>query len=139
MLGNITHIFQIPFKWFKAVDAKCFNFTPGHMLDVRENDQGGDVLSVDQKAFEKAVREVVNAGEGDNPTAVGSYPTDEVTQADGTLWQAGGENGAEVMFAYKCVFDTLDGLHKTYAAKLVLSADGRVLRIEKARNAGWEV
>ncbi len=138
MLGNITHIFQIPFKWFKAVDAKCFNFTPGHMLDVRENDQGGDVLYVDQKAFEKAVREVLNAGEGDNPTAVGSYPTDEVTQEAGTLWRAGGENGAEVMVAYKCVFDT-DGQHKTYAAKLVLSADGRVLRIEKAENAGWMV
>ena len=61
-----------------------------------------------------------------------------MTQEAETLWQAGGANGAKVMFAHKCEFDT-DGQHKTYAAKLVISADGRVLRIEKAENAGWVV
>ncbi len=68
MLGDITHIFQIPLRWFLAVDAKCFNFTPGHMLVVHANDQGGDVLSVDREAFDAAVREVV----GETPEEAGT-------------------------------------------------------------------
>lgn len=67
MLGNITHIFQIPLRWFLAVDAKCFNFTPGHMLCARVNDQGGDVLSVDREAFDAAVRAAVREVVGETP------------------------------------------------------------------------
>lgn len=82
MLGNITHIFQIPLRWFLAVDAKCFNFTPGHMLCVRMNDQGGDVLSVDREAFDAAVREVV----GETPDE-----SDAVKSVDGHGPDADGE------------------------------------------------
>lgn len=116
---------QVGAGWFNKVGSFINNIVGGRGVRIVKNESGPSYIELD-------------ASEGDNPTAVGSYPTDEVTQKAGTLWRAGGENGAEVMVAYKCVFDT-DGQHKTYAAKLVLSADGRVLRIEKAENAGWTV
>lgn len=116
---------QVGAGWFNKVGAFINNLVGGRGVRIVKNESGPSYIELD-------------AGEGDNPTAVGSYPTDEVTQEAETLWKAGGENGAEVMVAYKCVFDT-DGQHKTYAAKLVLSADGRVLRIGKAENAGWMV
>lgn len=116
---------QVGAGWFNKVGSFINNLVGGRGVRIVKNESGPSYIELD-------------ASEGDNPTAVGSYPTDEVTQEAETLWKAGGENGAEVMVAYKCVFDT-DGQHKTYAAKLVLSADGRVLRIEKAENAGWMV
>lgn len=64
MLEGITHIFQVPLGWFRAVDAKCFHFTPGRMLALSENDQGGDVLGVDEEAFAAAVRDVVGGSGG---------------------------------------------------------------------------
>lgn len=133
MLEGITHIFQIPLRWFQAVDAKCFHFTPGHMLRLERNDQGGDVLSVDREAFDAAVP----SAETGTPAALGDWPTDEVEQTAGTLWEAGGDDGAEVMFAYRCAYENY--AHKTYAAKLVISRDGLVQRIVKAENAGWSV
>lgn len=120
---------QVGAAWFNKVGAFINNLVGGRGVRIVKNESGPSYIELEEDA---------GTGEGDSPTAVGSYPTDEVTQEAGTLWRAGGENGAEVMVAYKCVFDT-DGQHKTYAAKLVLSADGRVLRIEKAENAGWMV
>lgn len=116
---------QVGAGWFNKVGSFINNLVGGRGVRIVKNESGPSYIELD-------------ASEGDNPTAVGSYPTDEVTQEAETLWRAGGKNGAKVMVAYKCVFDT-DGQHKTYAAKLVLSADGRVLRIEKAENAGWMV
>lgn len=116
---------QVGAGWFNKVGSFINNLVGGRGVRIVKNESGPSYIELD-------------ASEGDNPTAVGSYPTDEVTQEAGTLWRAGGENGAGVMVAYKCVFDA-DGQHKTYAAKLVLSADGRVLRIDKAENAGWMV
>lgn len=120
---------QVGAGWFNKVGSFINNLVGGRGVRIVKNESGPSYIELEGAA--------TDAGEGDNPTAVGSYPTDEVTQAAGTLWQAGGENGAEVMFAYKCEFRM--GMHWIYAAKLVLSADGRVLRIEKAENAGWKV
>lgn len=121
---------QVGAGWFNKVGSFINNLVGGRGVRIVKNESGPSYIELKDAD--------PDAGEGDNPTAVGSYPTDEVTQEAETLWRAGGENGAEVMVAYKCVFDA-DGQHKTYAAKLVLSADGRVLRIEKAENAGWMV
>lgn len=121
---------QVGAAWFNKVGSFINNLVGGRGVRIVKNESGPSYIELEAAD--------TDAGEGDSPTAVGSYPTDEVTQEAETLWQAGGANGAEVMFAHKCVFDD-DGQHKTYAAKLVLSADGRVLRIEKAENAGWIV
>ena len=123
-------ITQVGAGWFNKVGSFINNLVGGRGVRIVKNESGPSYIELEDAAMA--------SGEGDNPTDVGSYPTDEVTQNAKTLWQAGGENGAKVMFAHKCVFDT-DGQHKTYAAKLVISADGRVLRIEKAKNAGWMV
>lgn len=119
---------QVGAGWFNKVGSFINNLVGGRGVCIVKNERGPSYIELKD----------ADPDAGDNPTAVGSYPTDEVTQEAETLWRAGGENGAEVMVAYKCVFDA-DGQHKTYAAKLVLSADGRVLRIEKAENAGWMV
>ena len=123
-------ITQVGAGWFNKVGAFLNNLVGGRGVRIVKNESGPSYIELDDAAMA--------SGEGSNPTDVGSYPTDEVTQEAETLWQAGGANGAKVMIANKCVFDT-DLQHKTYAAKLVLSADGRVLRIEKAENAGWVV
>lgn len=123
-------ITQVGAGWFNKVGSFLNNLVGGRGVRIIKNESGPSYIELEDAAMA--------SGEGSNPTDVGSYPTDEVTQEAETLWQAGGENGAKVMIAYKCEFDT-DGQHKTYAAKLVLSADGRVLRIEKAENAGWMV
>ena len=123
-------ITQVGAGWFNKVGAFLNNLVGGRGVRIVKNESGPSYIELEDAAMA--------SGEGDNPTDVGSYPTDEVTQEAETLWQAGGANGAKVMIAHKCVFDT-DGQHKTYAAKLVISADGRVLRIEKAKNAGWMV
>ena len=120
-------ITQVGAGWFNKVGAFINNLVGGRGVRIVKNESGPSYIELEESS--------TDAGEGDNPTDVGSYPTDEVTQEAKTLWQAGGENGAKVMFAHKCVFDT-DGQHKTYAAKLVISAEGRVLRIEKATKAG---
>lgn len=123
-------ITQVGAGWFNKVGSFINNLVGGRGVRIVKNESGPSYIELEDAAMA--------SGEGDNPTDVGSYPTDEVTQEAETLWQAGGANGAKVMIAHKCVFDT-DGQHKTYAAKLVISADGRVLRIEKAKNAGWMV
>ena len=123
-------ITQVGAGWFNKVGAFINNLVGGRGVRIVKNESGPSYIELEDAAMA--------SGEGSNPTDVGSYPTDEVTQEAETLWQAGGANGAKVMIAYKCEFDT-DGQHKTYAAKLVISADGRVLRIEKAENAGWVV
>ena len=121
-------ITQVGAGWFNKVGSFLNNLVGGRGVRIVKNESGPSYIELEESS----------TGEGDNPTDVGSYPTDEVTQEAKTLWQAGGANGAKVMITYKCEFD-MDGQHKTYAAKLVLSADGRVLRIEKAENAGWMV
>ena len=124
-------ITQVGAGWFNKVGAFLNNLVGGRGVRIVKNESGPSYIELEDAASD--------AGEGDSPTDVGSYPTDEVEQEAKTLWRAGGENGAKVMFANTCEFDTTDGQHKTYAAKLVISADGRVLRIEKAKNAGWMV
>lgn len=119
---------QVGAGWFNKVGSFLNNLVGGRGVRIVKNESGPSYIELEESSTDA----------GSNPTDVGSYPTDEVEQEAKTLWQAGGANGAKVMFAHKCVFDT-DGQHKTYAAKLVLSADGRVLRIEKAENAGWMV
>lgn len=123
-------ITQVGAGWFNKVGSFINNLVGGRGVRIVKNESGPSYIELEDAAMA--------SGEGSNPTDVGSYPTDEVEQEAETLWQAGGANGAKVMIANKCVFD-MDGQHKTYAAKLVISADGRVLRIEKAENAGWVV
>ena len=121
---------QVGAGWFNKVGAFLNNLVGGRGVRIVKNESGPSYIELEESS--------TDAGEGDSPTDVGSYPTDEVTQEAETLWRAGGAHGAKVMIAYQREFDD-DGQHKTDGAKLVLSADGRVLRIEKAENAGWVV
>lgn len=123
---------QVGAGWFNKVGAFINNLVGGRGVRIVKNESGPSYIELEDAAEAEAT-------EGENPTSVGEYPTDEVEQEAGEtpLWSAGGANGAKVMVPYKCVFE--EGMHKTYAARLVLSTDGRVLRIEKAENAGWQV
>ena len=76
------------------------------------------------------------------PVDVGEFPDGanaEVAQAAETLWTAGGINGAKLLVLFKGESDANAGTHKAYAAKLTISADGRIIKIEAAQNAGMEI
>lgn len=121
---------QVGAAWFNKVGSFLNNLVGGRGVRIVKNESGPSYVELENLSDDGATA-------GASQTDVGEYPTDEVEQEAGTLWTAGGENGAKVAVAYRCVFEK--GLHKTYAARLVLSTDGRVLRIEKAENAGWAV
>ena len=72
-------------------------------------------------------------------TTAGSFPSNEVTQAENVLWRAGGTNGATLYVVFKGESNTSLGTHKLFAAQLTISPDGRIVRIAAATNKGIEI
>jgi len=76
------------------------------------------------------------------PTEVGGFTEDEnadIEQKPSTLWLAGGKNGAELYLLYKGEYNSNAGIHDLYAAKLTISADGRIVRIDAVDDMGMEI
>ena len=79
------------------------------------------------------------AGSYDTAEEVGSFPTDEVTQDDETLWEigdvdeSGKPKGAKLLVIFKGEWDRG---HNTYAARLELTSDGRISKIVAVADTG---
>ncbi len=76
------------------------------------------------------------------PTEVGGFTEDEnadIEQKPSTLWTAGGNNGAQLYLLYKGEYNSGDGVHDLYAAKLIITADGRIVKIDAVQNGGVKI
>lgn len=107
-LPDITHIFQIPLGWLRAVDKRVFKSAPGNLLEFNENDEGGITIGVDQEDFENAVKQTVGmipSGETATLTVVTSVTwstpnivikSRQLTFTDGVLTAVGAETSANI-------------------------------------------
>lgn len=137
MRDNIKYVFQIPLAWFRAVNAFCFGSYGGNLIRITRGKDGAASFDVDENELAQSLPEPKGAG---TPSDVGSFPNDDgVTQAAGTLWTAGGENGASLFVLFKGEYDSGDGVHDLYAAKLTITADGRIVKIDAVQNGGVRI
>ncbi len=137
MLDNIKYVFQIPLAWFRAVNAFCFGSYGGNLIRITRGKDGAASFDVDENELAQLLPKPKGAG---TPSDVGSFPTDDgVTQAAATLWTAGGENGATLFVLYQGEYDSGDGVHDLYAAKLTITADGRIVKIDAVQNGGVKI
>ena len=117
--GPIT---QVPASWFNAVAG----FINGLIA-------GPGIKKFEKTANGATVIELENGDRGSTPTEVGSFPTDEVTQTEQVLWEAGGANGADLLVIFKGDYDAG---HNTYVARLELTSDGRISKIVAVKDMG---
>lgn len=137
MLDNIKYVFQIPLAWFRAVNAFCFGSYGGNLIRITRGKDGAAAFDVDENELAQLLPKPKGAG---TPSNVGSFPTDDgVEQAASTPWTAGGENGATLFVLYQGEYDSGDGVHDLYAAKLTITADGRIVKIDAVQNGGVRI
>ena len=137
MLDNIKYVFQIPLAWFRAVNAFCFGSYGGNLIRITRGKDGAASFDVDENELAQLLPEPKGAG---TPSDVGSFPTDDgVTQAAGTLWTAGGEDGATLFVLYQGTTTSRPATHSLYAAKLTITADGRIVKIDAVQDGGVKI
>lgn len=127
---------QVPVSWFNKVASFLNNLVGGYGVTLMKAENGPSVIEVDKTAIPSAQSVSRDVG---TPTGVGSFPIDEVTQSASTLWQIGGANGATLLLLYQGEYNANTGIHKTYAAKLTVSKDGLITKIEAVQNGGMEI
>ena len=128
-------ISQVPASWFNKVAQFLNNLVGGFGITLMKSENGANVIEVDQTAIRQAQNTAVGT-----PSDVGSFPNDDgVTQQASTLWTAGGENGASLFVLFKGEYDSGDGMHDLYAAKLTITADGRIVKIDAVGNGGVKI
>lgn len=76
---NVKYLFQIPLSWFKSIHDRVFKSYGGNFITVKEGDDGGTEVSVNEDAFVAAVQAVAPSGggtvtsvDGHNPDANGA-------------------------------------------------------------------
>lgn len=122
----------VPASWFNKVASFLNNLVGGYGIRIIKNDKGESTVEVDPNVMPM----IPSSSEGDSPSETGYMPNDEVTQDASTLWEAGGANGARVEVFYRG-----DGgdTHYLYAARLTISKDGLITKIEAVQNGGMEI
>ena len=115
---------QVPASWFNRVAKFINGLIPGEGIEFSKRDDGGDT-----------VIKLAGGGSRGTPTGAGEFPTDEVDQAEQTLWQSGGENGADLLVLFKGEKGSFD-THDLFAARLEITSDGRISKIVAAPNTG---
>lgn len=119
-----------------AVGAEWFNSVAAFLNNL----VGVDNVTVTKPATPSpsapVTIEASQSGAVGTPTVVGESATNEVTQADDTLWRSGGADGATLLMFYKSSTESGVDKHKLYAAKLTISSDGRIVGIQAAQNGG---
>ena len=128
-------ISQVPASWFNKVAQFLNNLVGGYGITLTKADKGASVIEVDQTAIRQAQNTAVGT-----PSDVGSFPNDDgVTQAAGTLWTAGGEDGATLFVLYHGTTTSRPATHSLYAAKLTITADGRIVKIDAVQDGGVKI
>lgn len=84
---NLTHIFQIPLRWFRDVDRRSHIITDGNVLRAERDNPDGTVLTFDQEAAG------IPSSETGTPTDMKDFPVVFDSSGAAASWAAGGANG----------------------------------------------
>ena len=110
---SITHLFQLPLRWFREIDRRSWLITDGVTLEVDRNNPEGTVLKINESGL----------GIPSN-----DQEADDDTDGDTWVWESGGKNG--LMFDCYCRAEEDGNWHYLSRARLTFSKDGLLVRAE---------
>lgn len=116
---SVTHIFQIPLRWFREIDRRSRIIPDGNIINADVNNPDGTVLSIDKDALEiPSVETGTAANHTDSP---------EVYDSTGSswTWAAGGSDG--LTFDAYYIVETSGSYHMLQRCRLTISKDGLVV------------
>ena len=71
---NVKYLFQLPLEWFKGINDRVYKMFGTNFLTVREDQDGGTELGVDEEAFAQMVQQYAPQGGGDVKSVDGVLP-----------------------------------------------------------------
>ena len=78
---NIRYLFQIPITWFKRIHQRVFGAYGTNFIVVKEGDDGGTQIDVDEEVFTRAVQEAAGSHD-DCVKTVNDTPPDQNGNVD---------------------------------------------------------
>ncbi len=119
---SITHIFQLPLRWFREIDRRSWLITDGVTLEVDRNNPEGTELKINKSGL--------GIPDKDVGTPVDHSDTNADDDQDGSTWTwTPGANGL-VITPY-CEVEEESGWHYFGRAKFTFSKDGLLVGAEK--------
>lgn len=119
---SITHLFQLPLRWFRDIDRRSWLITDGATLEVDRNNPEGTELKINKSGL--------GIPDKDTGTPVDHSDTNADDDQDGSTWTwAVGDNGL-VITPY-CEIEEDGGFHYFGRVQLTFSKDGLLVRAEK--------
>lgn len=87
---SITHLFQLPLRWFREIDRRSWLITDGVTLEVDRNNPEGTELKINKSGLGIPDKDTGSPVDGkDSPNVLD-------TNGASWTWQAGGDNGLEL-------------------------------------------
>lgn len=119
---SITHLFQLPLRWFRDIDRRSWLITDGATLEVDRNNPEGTELKINKSGL--------GIPDKDTGTPVDHSDTNADDDQGGSTWTwaAGGDNGL-VVTPYCEIYDD-QGWHYFGRAKFTYSKDGLLVAAE---------
>lgn len=117
---NLTHIFQIPLRWFRDVDRRSRIITDGKFIRADRNNADGTVLEFDEDAITG-----IPSNETGSPTNMKDSPAVFDTAGATASWAAGGANGLSLDCYCKIAQQTSGSNYSVFQrARMDFSKDG---------------
>ena len=111
---TIQYIFQIPLSWYKSIHNKVFKAYGTNFIKVRDGDEGGMQIDVDEATFNEAVMRVAGGGvrsvDGITPDPDGNIPLGAVRTINNEAPDANGNIDIELSGTVTSVNDIVPGL-----------------------------
>lgn len=126
--GSITHIFQLPLRWFQEVDRRSWLITDGVTLEVDRNNPEGTELKIN--------KEGLGIPDKDAGTPDDHSDTNADDDQDGSTWTWTPGNNGLVITPY-CEIEEDGGWHYFGKVKLTYSKDGLLVKAEKLAGRKW--
>ena len=120
---SITHLFQLPLRWFREIDRRSWLITDGVTLEVDRNNPDGTELKINKSGL--------GIPDKDTGTPVDHSDTNADDDQDGSTWTwaAGGDNGL-VITPY-CEVEEDGGFHYFGRVQLTFSKSGLLVSAQK--------
>lgn len=119
---SITHLFQLPLRWFRDIDRRSWLITDGVTLEVDRNNPEGTELKINKSGL--------GIPDKDTGTPVDHSDTNADDDQDGSTWTWTPGNNGLVITPY-CEIEEDGGFHYFGRVQLTFSKDGLLVRAEK--------